>query len=446
MFGVNSCPFQAQFVAQEHARKRESDFPKAAETVLESTYMDDSMDSAVNEEECINLYRELSAPSALWESAGMHARKWLSNSKEVLRQIPEGDRAVEVDLDKGNLPAIKTLGILRVAEEDNFTYKVNPPEESYLLTKRNFLRKIATLFDPMEFLNPYVIRAKILLQEMWTSGLDWDDLLDENLAKKAKTWFAELQQLAEITVPRCLQLEERVVATTIHTFTDAPGEAYAAVIYARQQYEDGSTSVRLVVSKSRVAPLSAASIPRLELMGSTLALRLALSVAKVLKIDQKSIIYWTDSMNVLWWIRKPSRGFKPFVANRIGEIQSSTNPQQWRHVSTKENPADLPTRGTSAANLKDNALWWSGPEFVKSDKKDWPKVKIEVNQESLSEVRKQARIQIETENAEDLILLATTHETSWRLQPKRYSSWNRLVRMRAWVRRFIENCTRKLED
>ena len=61
VFGVNSCPFQAQFVAQEHARKRKSDFPKAAETVLESTYMDDSMDSAVSEEECIKLYRELSA-------------------------------------------------------------------------------------------------------------------------------------------------------------------------------------------------------------------------------------------------------------------------------------------------------------------------------------------------------------------------------------------------
>ena len=151
-------------------------------------------------------------------------------------------------------------------------------------------------------------------------------------------------------------------------------------------------------------------------------------------------------MNVLWWIRKPSRGFKPFVANRIGGIQSLTKPQQWRHDSTKENPADLPTRGTSVANLKDNALWWSGPEFLKSDEKDWPNVKIEVNQESLSEVRKQATIQIETENEGDLTLLATTHETSWRLQPERYSSWNRLVRMRAWVQRFIENCTRKLED
>ena len=88
-------------------------------------------------------------------------------------------------------------------------------------------------------------------------------------------------------------------------------------------------------------------------------------------------------------------------------MQSSTNPQPWLHVCTKENPADLPTRGASVANLKDNALSWSGPEFLKSYEKDWPKVKIEVNQETLSEVRKKARIQTEMENQEDLTLLAT---------------------------------------
>ena len=442
VFGVNSCPFQAQFVSQEHARNREENFPKATETVLESTYMDDSMDSAVNEEECLQLYREL---STLWESAGMHARKWLSNSKKVLMQIPEEDRAIEVDLDNGNLPVIKTLGILWVAEKDIFTYRVNPPDENYLLTKRNFLRKIATLFDPMGFLNPYIIRAKILLQEMWTSGLEWDDFLDDSQARKAKRWFLELQQLGEISVPRCLQLEKEVVTTTIHTFTDASGEAYAAAIYARQQYKDGSISVRLVVSKSRVAPLSAMSIPRLELMGAILGLRLAFSVAKVLKIDQKSLIFWTDSMNVLWWIRKPSRGFKPFVANRVGEIQSSTSPQQWRHVRSKENPADLPTRGTSVANLTDNALWWSGPEFLQLDEEEWPESKIAVDQETLSEIRKQAKAQLEEAN-EDLTLHATVHETSWRLRPDRYSNWNRLIRVRAWVQRFIENCMRKFED
>ena len=86
MVRVNSCTFQAQFVTQEHARHREKDFKKAAEMVLESTYMDDSKDSGVHEVECIEVYREL---SELWQSAGMHARKWPSNPKEVSIQIPK---------------------------------------------------------------------------------------------------------------------------------------------------------------------------------------------------------------------------------------------------------------------------------------------------------------------------------------------------------------------
>ena len=44
VFGVNSCPYQAQFVSQKHARENKEQCPKAAEAILESTYMDDSMD------------------------------------------------------------------------------------------------------------------------------------------------------------------------------------------------------------------------------------------------------------------------------------------------------------------------------------------------------------------------------------------------------------------
>ena len=72
MFGVNVSPFLAQFVIRHHAQKLQESNGRAAETVLRSTYMDDSMDSVVNEKEGINLYKQL---SELWEKAGMHAHK-----------------------------------------------------------------------------------------------------------------------------------------------------------------------------------------------------------------------------------------------------------------------------------------------------------------------------------------------------------------------------------
>jgi len=98
IFGVNSCHYQAQFVSQKHVRKNQEHYPKAAETTLESTYIDDSMDSSPSKEEYVKLYEEL---SALWGFAGMHARKWLSNSEQVLKKIPEEDGAAEADLNRG---------------------------------------------------------------------------------------------------------------------------------------------------------------------------------------------------------------------------------------------------------------------------------------------------------------------------------------------------------
>ena len=119
VFGITSCPFQAQLVTREHARKNFSSFPRAAKTILESTYMDDSMDSTSSEEEAITLYKEL---SAIWERAGMHARKWLSNSKQILAEIPQDHQATEVKLNKGILPSTKTQGVLWQPNEDNFSF------------------------------------------------------------------------------------------------------------------------------------------------------------------------------------------------------------------------------------------------------------------------------------------------------------------------------------
>lgn len=135
----------------------------------------------------------------------MHAHKWLSNSSNVLSAIPPHERKSEVDLDRDQLPCIKTLGVWWLAEEDIFTFMEHVPDKSMPYTKRNFLKKIATLFDLIGFLAPFTIRAKMLLQDMWTFGLEWDDELTEPLMNCARAWFSELETLREVKVPRCLQ-------------------------------------------------------------------------------------------------------------------------------------------------------------------------------------------------------------------------------------------------
>ena len=102
----------------------------------------------------------------------MHPHKWLSNSSEVLKVIPQGDCVSNVDLDKGNIPLVKTLGVIWDPKIDQFKYSINPPDHNITITKRNFLSKIATLFDPLGFLMPYTVRAKILIQDMWSADMD----------------------------------------------------------------------------------------------------------------------------------------------------------------------------------------------------------------------------------------------------------------------------------
>ena len=91
-------------------------------------------------------------------------------------------------------------------------------------------------------------------------------------------------------------------------------------------------------------------------------------------------------MDVLWWFRGHGRSFRPFVANRIGEIQMVTEPSQWQHVPTGENPADLCKRGASPDELLGNLLWWHGPTWLLSEDKDgWPKMDVSSRLASLPE-------------------------------------------------------------
>ena len=93
-------------------------------------------------------------------------------------------------------------------------------------------------------------------------------------------------------------------------------------------------------------------------------------------------------MTVGFWIRGQSRRYKTFVAHRVGEIHEDSNPVQWRYVPTLCNPADHGTRGLTVSELKDNELWWNGPDFLREPREKWPEEKF---------VKKNAEILQETE-------------------------------------------------
>ncbi|KAJ8049534.1 hypothetical protein HOLleu_02319 [Holothuria leucospilota] len=206
VFGLNVAPFISQIVTQENARKHKEEYPCAAEAVLKSTYMDDTMVSVENIEKAVKLYHEL---RELWGQAGMEAKKWLSSSKQVMEQIPQELRVKEVNLTENELPSVSTLGLSWAAEQDHFKFKTSAVREVHKeeLTKRLVLSKISTVFDPLGFLSPFVIQGKILLQEIWVSGISWDEVVGGELQDKVGDWIRDLENLSDIRVNRCLCLD-----------------------------------------------------------------------------------------------------------------------------------------------------------------------------------------------------------------------------------------------
>ena len=156
------------------------------------------------------------------------------------------------------------------------------------LTKRNVLKETATIYDPLGFLAPYVVRAKILIQQAWVEAAGWDVPIVLHHLEQWRSWFQESTDLEGIRIPRCLKERQwTAVRASLHTFSDASEAAYAAVVYIRHEYEDKSTTTRLVGSKTRLSSLKAMSIPRLELIGAVIGLRLTKQISSALEIPSQ---------------------------------------------------------------------------------------------------------------------------------------------------------------
>ena len=128
----------------------------------------------------------------------------------------------------------------------------------------------------------------------------------------------------------------------------------------------------------------------------------------------------------------------------MGEIQCLTDPQQWRLVPTKENPADLVTRGLKVSELANCEKWWNGPEFLGNEESERPINRVNVDQETKSmEIKRNDREfpKLANDDVEERTMISLKENKHlWRLNPNRFSSWQKFIRVQAWVYRFIDNC------
>ncbi|KAG8175333.1 hypothetical protein JTE90_007581 [Oedothorax gibbosus] len=275
-FGLASSPFLLSASLRELATMYKQTYPTATKHIENNTYMDDFVLGTSTDTEATILYQEMQQLTS--------RVKWDTDSDvfqiDVLAKIVEASREP--------------------------------------VTKRILLKLMSKFYDPLGLLAPVAVVVKILFQDTWLSGIQWDELLPPAVAQQWHKWINELQCLNDIRIPRWIGFSENS-DTTIHVFYDASERAYGACLYSRQTV-DSSTSVSLICSRNKLAPIKKVTLPRLELLAALLGARLLQYFCKETNMNSYTAILWSDSTVALSWIKGDPNRWKTFVCNRTTEI------------------------------------------------------------------------------------------------------------------------------
>ncbi|XP_069358461.1 uncharacterized protein [Maniola hyperantus] len=416
-FGTASAPYLAVRSLHQTAYDEGKDFPMATEKILKDFYMDDLLTGCQSVAEGKQLFVEI---SKILNKGGFELQKWSSNNDELLDEINQGNKSTKNNLTLKTDETIKILGLTWNRRTDDFKYSVQLPAVNKPVTKRKVVSDIAKLFDPMGWIAPAIVKAKIMIQRLWLAGIGWDEELPPNLLKDWINYRNELTALTGFKIPRWIGVNDKNTMMELHGFSDASNEAYAAVVYARIVDEAGHIYVYLITSKTKVAPIKQVSIPRLELCGAVLAAKLLQEVSEVLKVPKEKLHAWTDSTVVLAWLSSHPSRWKTFIANRVSEILTILDREQWSHVSTKDNPADCASRGVNPSVLELIQLWKTGPALLRKSTIDYHQGQIG-----------------DTDLEERKMKVCHLRETNQFELWNKFSTLRKLIRVLAYCRRFL---------
>ncbi|KMQ88688.1 hypothetical protein RF55_11778 [Lasius niger] len=243
-YGTAPAPYLAIRTLLQLAQDEGARFPHGADALRFNTYVDDILAGASSLEAALNVRRQL---VELLSAGGFQLSKWAGTHAAL---CPDGD-----GLDRlfSGVGSVGTLGVLWSPTTDTLHLKAVPDLASLqTCTKRSVLSDVARFFDPVGWAASVLITAKVFLQDLWTAGLDWDEPLPQGLHVRWKQFTSTLPELGHLTIPRWLGVSGECFVE-LHGFSAASTRAYAAVVYLRGTWSDGTTVTRLLVAKTKVA-------------------------------------------------------------------------------------------------------------------------------------------------------------------------------------------------
>ena len=341
----------------------QQEFPEAAALITHCSYMDDLIDSTTTMTRATQLAQEV---NSVLQRGGFQIKCWQFSGQGSAKDA-QGVKSV-VSLLKGNTEGTCVLGTDWVPAQDlitfhasvNFSPKVQGhhveenmvPQQIHILpseiiTRRSVLQQVMSIYDPMGILSPFILNAKILLRKTWGLKLGWDEQLPLEMRASWMRFFEGLFEIEKIKLARTLTPSNPEGNPWLVLFSDGSEMAYGFVGYIRWKLKDGSYWCRLIMAKSRIAPLHRITIPRMELNGAILSKRGREVIQAEMRMKFDKVLHLIDSQTVLNMLHKTSTRFQIYEGSRVGEIQAATkgNLSEWAWIPGDNNIADCLTRG-----------------------------------------------------------------------------------------------------
>lgn len=380
-YGTAAASYLATRCLLDLAERYENEFPLGSLHLKRNFYVDDMLTGADSKSEALAIRDQI---TQLLKLGSFELSKWGSNCPELLEGIRnQSDGLVPFDKESN----YRILGTSWDMHNDFFRFSVNPEQPSPTITKRSILSELSKLFDPLGLLGPIIVVAKIILQNLWRSGLSWDESVPQNVHTRWLQFKLQLSNIDQLQIPRRVKYRAEAQFVQMHGYCDASERAYGACVYVRTQTGPDSYVSHLLCSRSRVAPVKAISLPRLELAAALLLSQLIDKIRLAIDTTDMRTLLWSDFTITLNWIASHSRRWSTFVANRVGEIQRLTEQSSWRHVKSLDNPADVLSRGMLPNELINLDLWWHGPDYLKLPEREWPSGEFRILTEGVPEQR-----------------------------------------------------------
>ena len=308
-------------------------------------------------------------------------------------------------------------------------------------TKRVLTGQLAGIFDPKGLVTPITAQFKLSLSKIVELKTGWDEPLPMELVDGWSSLIKEIKLLQSIKFPRCF-LHPEAIDNKVELIVSVDSSQYVAVaaVHARSRLVGGDFSCRLVAGKSKLTKL--ATIPRGELKAAVMGASLAHSASLALGDQGNRIVFVTDSTIVLFWLHQDARPLQTAVRNGVIEVRRLTSLDNWYHVPSEANIADLGTREVTFEDVSETSEWVNGKPWMRGSLESAPLrtvSEVHMEQEDIRTALKEVRA---TEScAYNLPKVVDRLEARYTFSKYVVDpcvlAWNKAIRVLAFVLRFL---------